>query len=290
MRRPRRSLAVLAPKRFEMQRGKASEVGLSRCFEKNALDMMSDEQDRATEDRFFGGRLSLMQPKQGHRAGTDAVLLAQSLPEGASHIADLGASTGIVGLRAAQLNPAARVTLFERELELLPLAQANIAANALDVRVSVSEADVFRLGGDARFREAFDCVLTNPPFYDAGRARRSPDEAKARAHSFSEGETLDGWLRAAAAILTPKGQFVMIHVASEIEPILAACAGRFGALNLRFVHPDAQKPAIRVITSGIKGSRGPLQILPPLVLNEIDGSGFTPAMAAVHRGERRIMM
>jgi tRNA1(Val) A37 N6-methylase TrmN6 len=252
--------------------------------------MMNNPQAETTEDRFFGGALSLVQPRQGHRAGTDAVLIAQCLPEGALRIADLGAATGIIGLRAAQLNPAACVILFEREAALLPLARKNIAGNALDARVSLCEADVFRLGGDDRFRETFDCVLTNPPFYDSARARISPDEARARAHAFSDGETLDGWLRAATAILAPKGQLLMIHVASEIEPIIAAMAGRFGAAKARFVHPDAEKPAIRVIISGVKGNRGPLQILPPLILNEPHGSGFTPEMAAVHRGERRIAM
>lgn len=241
-----------------------------------------------SQDRFFGGALALIQPHDGHRAGTDAVLLAQSLPEGARQIADLGASTGLVGLRAAQLEPAARVTLIEREPDLVALAQENSAGNGLEARVSVAEADTFRLGGDARFREAFDCVLTNPPFYEAGKGRRSPDEKRARAHAFAEGESLDGWLGAAAAILGPRGRLVMIHVASETGAILAGLERRFGAVRLCFVQSEAEKPAVRVLISAIKGSRAPLTVLPPLVLHQ--SGGFTPRMEAVHRGEARIAL
>lgn len=33
------------------------------------------------EDRLLDGRLILRQPRKGHRAGSDAILLAASLPE-----------------------------------------------------------------------------------------------------------------------------------------------------------------------------------------------------------------
>ncbi|MFN3482098.1 MAG: methyltransferase, partial [Rhabdaerophilum calidifontis] len=77
--------------------------------------------ERVTEDRLFGGRLLLLQPARGHRAGTDAVLLAAATPPDAARIADLGAASGIVGLRAAQIAPAARVLLVERDPALVAL-------------------------------------------------------------------------------------------------------------------------------------------------------------------------
>ncbi len=56
------------------------------------------------------------------------------------------------------------------------------------------------------------------------------------------------------------------------------------ASRIRFVHPDADRPAIRFLLSGVKGSRAPLTILPPLVLNGPDGR-FTSQAEALHRGE-----
>ena len=61
-----------------------------------------------------------------------------------------------------------------------------------------------------------------------------------------------------------------------------------GSLEIRFVHPHADRPAIRVLLSGVKGSRAPLTILPPLVLNGPDGR-FTPQAEALHRGEATLI-
>ena len=51
------------------------------------------------EDAFLGGRIRLRQPRRGHRAGTDAVLLAAlAAPREGETVYDLGAGVGAVGL------------------------------------------------------------------------------------------------------------------------------------------------------------------------------------------------
>ena len=77
---------------------------------------------------------------------------------------------------------------------------------------------------------------------------------------------------------------MVIHRADRPPDCLAAMEQGLGGVQLRFVHPDADRPAIRILLSGIKGSRAPLEILPPLVLNGPDGR-FTPEAEAMHRGE-----
>jgi tRNA1(Val) A37 N6-methylase TrmN6 len=54
------------------------------------------------------------------------------------------------------------------------------------------------------------------------------------------------------------------------------------------VHPSAHRPAIRFLVCGIKGSRAPVSILPPLILNGPDGR-FTPQAEALHRGEADLL-
>lgn len=241
----------------------------------------------ASCDQMFGGALMLHQPKRGHRAGTDAVLLAAATPPDALLIADLGAASGVVGLRAAQMNALAEVSLIERDEALVALAQRNIAQNGLEARAFAHAADVFALGKHLQWRETFDCVLTNPPFYCAEKARRSPDTGKADAHVMPL-DALDDWLRNASTILKPKGTFVMIHAAESVQAVLNSAQARFGDLRLRFIHPSAEKPAIRLLIKGVKGSRAPLQVLPPLILNEPDGA-FTPHAAALHEGRERLL-
>lgn len=246
--------------------------------------------DCPAPDALFGGALRLSQPHRGHRAGTDGVLLATATPPDAIRIADFGASTGLVGLRAAQINPQARVTLFEREEEVAVLARANIEANGLSARVELAQRDVLVPGALATWRETFDSVLSNPPFHEADRARM-PD-SKSAAYVMKpqdEGPGLEVWVRRATSIIAPKGRLVLIHRADEISAILAALKGRFGAIRLMFVHPRQDQPAIRVMAGAVKGSRAPIAILPPLVLHGNDGR-FTSFAEDLNRGTARLSL
>ncbi len=236
-----------------------------------------------TDDRLLAGRLRLFQPQQGHRAGTDGVLLAAATPQKARRIADIGASTGLVGLAAALTQPEARVSLFEREPDLAALARQNIAANELSGRLDVIEGDIFAKGALAEFREAFDVVLTNPPYLEAHRMRLSPTKAGAHALDAAKGATLEAWVKRAVSILAPRGKLVMIHRADQVQAVLAAMQGRLGSLRLRFIHPRAGEDAIRVLALGVKGSRGPLAIGAPIMLHDAAG-GFTAEAQAIHEG------
>jgi hypothetical protein len=61
-----------------------------------------------TDDSLLGGRVGLTQPARGHRAGTDAVLLAASAPVRAGEmVVDVGAASGAVGLMVAARSCAA---------------------------------------------------------------------------------------------------------------------------------------------------------------------------------------
>jgi tRNA1(Val) A37 N6-methylase TrmN6 len=241
--------------------------------------------ERATVDALFGGALRLHQPLRGHRAGTDGVLLAAATPPDSRAIADFGASTGLVGLRAAQMNGEAQVTLFEQDAETADLARANIGINGLEARVMIVEGDLLSPGALREWREAFDCVLTNPPFHEPGRARVSARKSAAYVLAARpDGSGLEAWIKRATSVLKPKGRLVMIHRADETGALLAACRGRFGGLRLIFVHPKRDQPAIRVLAGAIKGSRAPLAILPPLILHADDG-GFSDQVERLNRGE-----
>ncbi len=78
----------------------------------------------------------MRQAPRGHRAGTDAVLLAAAAPREASGLAlDVGAGVGAVGLALALFSPLARVGLVEIDPRACELARENIAANGLGDRV-----------------------------------------------------------------------------------------------------------------------------------------------------------
>lgn len=240
-------------------------------------------------DAFHRGRFVLVQPKDGHRAGLDAMLLAAAVPDGfGGRLADLGAGAGAAGLAVAARCPAAHIVLVEREAQMLAHARLTLAheANAaLAGRVDLLAADVTLTGRARRDAElgdgAFDFVLMNPPFNEASD-RASPDALRRAAHVMENG-LFERWLRTASAILKPRGMMALIARPQSLGDILTALGGRFGAARILPVHPRAGAPAIRVIIRAVRGSRGPLVLDAPLVLHG-EENGFTPAAEAAING------
>jgi tRNA1(Val) A37 N6-methylase TrmN6 len=168
------------------------------------------------------------------------------------------------------------------------LCRENCRNNGIEGAIAVADVlDKASRQAAGLIPESADLVLTNPPFLEEGQARISPDRGRAAAHALPAGG-LEAWLKACAALLKPKGRFVMIHRADRVAECLLVLEKWLGGLELRFVHPSADRPAIRVLVSGIKGSRAPLSILPPVILNGPDGR-FTPQAEALHRGEATLL-
>jgi tRNA1(Val) A37 N6-methylase TrmN6 len=246
--------------------------------------------DGLTVDRWLGGKLVLAQPKRGHRVGTDAVLLAAAVGAPEGRIVDVGAGVGAVGLGLAQRSSEQSVDLVEIDRELARIAALNVERNGLRARVRILALDVLKSGERRQaglLDESANCVVTNPPFFEAKTVRVSPVEGKARAHAFPPTASLGDWMQASLAILAPGGCFAMIHRPDALATVLAVAENRLGALRLKPVHPAPGRSAHRLIVTGVKGSRSPLSVSAGLTLHGPDGR-LTPEADAIHRGERCI--
>jgi tRNA1(Val) A37 N6-methylase TrmN6 len=222
-----------------------------------------------TEDGFLGGRLRLRQPRAGHRAGHDAVLLAAvTAARSGQRVVDLGAGVGAAGLALASRVRGLDLVLVEIDPRLAALARENAALNEIAAQVEVldvtSASQAFAKSGLAA--DSVDIVLMNPPFNDASRHRASPDAARALAHA-ADPATLDGWIHAARRILKSGGVLTLIWRADGITQVLAGLERGFGSLEILPVHGEAGKPAIRVLVRAVKGGRSPVRIYPGLMLN-----------------------
>ncbi len=242
------------------------------------------------EDRLLDGHLRLLQPRKGHRAGSDAILLAAALPElGQGALLDMGAGVGTVGLALALMQPGLRVTLLERDPDLAALAGRNVGLNDLAGRVTAMAGDVTAraaiLSEQGLAPASFDAVAMNPPFYPPGGSKASPIPNRRAAH-VAEG-ALAPWLRTARRLLRPGGHLALIHRVEALPEVLAGLATGFGAVAVRPVHAFADRPAIRIIVTAITNSKKPAALLPAFVINGPDGK-LTPLSDAVHRGRGRL--
>ncbi|WP_246785168.1 methyltransferase [Bradyrhizobium sp. S69] len=227
-----------------------------------------------TEDAFLGGQLRLRQPRSGHRAGHDAMLLAAATPAQPGHrVVDFGAGVGAAGLAVARRVADIRLVLVEIDAALAQLARGNASSNAivadtivLDVSAGIEAFTAAGLAPDSA-----DVVLMNPPFNDPARHRASPDKAREIAHVATEA-TLDTWIHAARRTLKSGGALTLIWRADGIAEVLAALDRGFGSLAILPVHGEPSAPAIRLIIRAIKGGRAPTRLHAGLMLNDERGA------------------
>lgn len=246
-----------------------------------------------TRDMFLGGALSILQPRDGFRAGSDAVLLASAVEAKAGEsLLDIGAGVGTAGLCALYRLAGIELWGIELQDDLAELARLNAANNDFAGRSHIIAADIgarqsFRgvAGpmGKSFLEAGFDHVITNPPFFGRGRARETKTEGRTLARV--EGHvSLADWLKFAVARAKSRGTVTVIHRAERLGEILAGLGAGCGRLRVIPLWPEAGMPAKRVIVTGLKGDKGPLELTAGLVLHETGGKPTTAADAISRRG------
>jgi tRNA1(Val) A37 N6-methylase TrmN6 len=241
----------------------------------------------AEADLFLGRQLRLRQMPHGHRAGTDAVLLAAAAPAHIEGFAlDIGAGVGAAGLALARLRPGLKFGLVENDAKTAALARENLDLNGFADRGVVYETDVLdaQARRSAGLREGSAAlVITNPPFLDPSRARLSSDTNKRTAHAMPSAgpDVLTAWLRTCLSLLRRDGLLIVIHRA-EALPIMLSVLTDSVAVTLMPILPRAERAATRILVRAEKGRNDPFAIAPPLVLHE--RTRFTAEAEAIHQG------
>ncbi|MEH6475037.1 MAG: methyltransferase [Sneathiella sp.] len=233
-----------------------------------------------TIDGFLDGKLKIKQPAKGFRAGSDAVLLAASVEIVAGQsLLDVGCGVGTAALCVKHREPNCTVFGLEYQSELAKAARENIQLNEMTGDFTVLDANIANrlafkgaIGPTGRnfLEDPFDHVITNPPFYAEGRAQSSPSDIRTKAHIESDAD-LDCWIKFCTARLKPKGTLSVIYRTERLSDLMAHMCASCGSLKIIPLWPNAETSAKRVIVQGIKGGKGPLELLPGLILHEKDG-------------------
>lgn len=239
-----------------------------------------------TEDGFLGGRLRILQPEKGFRAGIDSVFLAASVPcrEG-EQVFEGGMGAGVAALCLLARQPGVQVTGVEFATRHVMLCEENAKRNGFAGRLRVIDADM----REALRRDqvgmpvpgTFHHAMANPPFFEEGKSTPSPHLLKAQANAFGPAD-LELWIKVLHAMLVPRGSVTMVNRADALGQLLDCMHNRFGDIRIAPLFPRRGTPASRIIVQGIKGSKAPLQILPGLVLHDA-GNAFLPEAEMVLR-------
>lgn len=239
--------------------------------------------DTLTEDGFLGGRLRILQPAAGYRAGVDPVFLAAAVPARAGQrVLDLGCGVGTAALCLAARVPGLALFGLEIQESYAALAERNAAANRIPLTVVLG--DVRRI--PAVLKEGlFDHVIMNPPYFETGRRTGAQDGG--REIALAEAAGMGDWCDAALRRLAPGGLLSAIQTTERLPELLSALTGR-ASVTVRPLAPRAGRDAGRVIVLARKGGRAPFVLATPTVLHkgdrhESDAESYTDTARAVLR-------
>ena len=242
-----------------------------------------------TDDAFLGGRINVLQPEKGYRAGIDAVFLAATIPIKPGQTAlEAGLGVGVVSLCVAARVPDVHLTGVEIAPRYAIVAEENIKRNGLGANLQVITGDI----KDATRKDltqwppaaSFNHVYANPPFFDEDKVRKSPISLRNSARSFGP-EDLEKWVKVMTALTVPRGSVTVVHRADSLDRLLAAFTDcKIGGIHVAPLYAREGNPASRVIVQGIKGSKAPMQLLRGVVLHD-QANGFTaPASSILRQG------
>lgn len=235
-----------------------------------------------TRDAFLGGRLHVLQPRDGYRAATDPVFLAAACPaRPGQSVLELGCGVGVASLCLAARVPGLRIIGVERQAEYADLARRNAVA----VDLTIVEADLSALPADLR-QKSFDHVIANPPYFASDDGTAARDAGREAANRLET--PLVDWITVARARLVPKGWLTLIQTTERLPECLAALQDGFGAITVLPMQPRVGRAVTRVVIRARKSARAPFRLLPPFLIHESaahpgDAPDFTAKAEAVLR-------
>ncbi|MDD9730105.1 methyltransferase [Mameliella sp. AT18] len=238
--------------------------------------------DALTEDAMLGGRVRLLQPKDGYRAGTDPVVLAAAVAaRPGQSVLELGCGAGpglcCLGARV----PGLRLSGLELQPGYADLARQNLAHNGLQGEIWTGNLSDPPPELKA---QSFDHVFANPPYFEAGK-RISADES-GREIALAGETPLADWVACAARRLKPRGYATFIQRAERLPDLIVAMQGRLGALELLPLLPREGRPPRLILLRGRKEGRAPFRFHAGAVIHAGDrheepGNRYTARFEAI---------
>jgi tRNA1Val (adenine37-N6)-methyltransferase len=204
--------------------------------------------------------LKIDQPEKGYRINQDSFLLAKFVAfRPTDRIIDLGTGVGIIPLLLAQTGKVKEIIGFELQPELAKLAQQNVAANHLENKIIILEADIKKI--KSLFpSNSFDIVVSNPPYIPVGKGRLSPNLSKRTAKQESNC-TIADIVNAARYLLKNKGRLYLSYLPDNLLNLLSLLReSNLEPKRLRLSISDKKNLTNLVLIEAIKNTNPGLKI------------------------------
>ena len=198
---------------------------------------------------------------------TDSVFLAH-FPHLANKakVLELGCGTGAVSFYLAARG-AAEVTGLDVNPRMVELFNRSAEANGIGSRVRALEWDIKEIKSFCP-TESFDLVVANPPYRNSGRERTIGTSA-----CHEKTAVLEDFFAAACYALHSRGRFALVQLPERfMESMELAIKYNLQPKKLQWVHASVDKPAWIFLLEMVKNGSYGLEVLPPLIMYNADGT------------------
>lgn len=234
---------------------------------------MSEQEGSLRCDYLPGCQYKIWQDAKEFCFTTDAVFLG-NFPHlvRKAKVLELGCGTGAISM-LLENRGAAQVTAVDCNPRITELLRRSVADNGLEEKIQVVDGDILRY--KELFKpESMDLVAANPPYRNSGNVRQI---GTAACHEVTA--TLEDFFRAAAFAVRYRGRFALVQLPERFaESIQLAFKYGLQPKRLQWVHSMLDKPAWIFLMEMQKGGSYGLDVLPPLIMYNKDGS-YTEAVA-----------
>ena len=198
---------------------------------------------------------------------TDSVFLAHfPLLANKAKVLELGCGTGAVSFYLAARG-AAEVTGLDVNPRMVELFNKSAEANGIASRVRALEWDIKEIKSFCK-TETYDLVAANPPYRNSGRERIIGTGA-----CHEKTAVLEDFFAAAGYALHSRGRFALVQLPERfMESVELAIKYNLQPKKLQWVHADLDKPAWIFLLEMVKNGSYGLEVLPPLIMYNADGT------------------
>lgn len=214
----------------------------------------------------------LIQSPRAFCFGTDSVLLAHfAAPRRNERVVDLGCGTGAIATLMIAHGQNVSVDAVELQPEIADMARRSAVLNGITDRLNVIQGDmreIWRRLGAGKYGRA----VCNPPYHRCGAGFQSKSEAATVARQECE-ITIQEVAQSASRLLKTGGRFCAVFPASRaLELMRAMEEASLAPKRIQTVHGVAGRRPKLVLVDAVKGGGAGLEWLPPLFLQNEDGT------------------
>lgn len=215
-------------------------------------------------------QFTINQDKSAMKVCTDACVFGAWVNvENAERILDIGAGTGLLSLMVAQRNKSAKISAVELDKEAFVQATENVKESPFQNQIEVFNAAIQDFLPD----EKFDCIITNPPFFQSDL--KSPD-AKINLAHHADSLSFEDLLIAVKRLLLPNGICNVLLPVDEgvVFQGLAAKSGWNMLRELTLYHQKGKKPFRKLMSFQFGEIVGNRSVSSELFIYEEDGKTY----------------